>query len=67
MLCGSLDTFEIARMEALQEEYILNHPIEFFMSYRDPRERKAKVQTDSTLAEFSLLKALLLETKKRNQ
>jgi len=69
MLCSSLDTSEmIAQMEGLQEEYILNHPIEFFMSYRTPR------QPDSTLAEFSLshefsLKALLLEykTKKRKQ
>ena len=72
MLCSSLDTFEIARMEDLQEEYVLNHPLEYFMSYRDPRERKAKVQADSTPAEFSLrqmaavshgfsLKALLLE------
>jgi len=71
MLCSSLDTSEmIAQMEGLQEEYILNHPIEFFMSYRTPR------QPDSTIAEFSLsqefsLKALLLkyvyETKKRKQ
>jgi hypothetical protein len=72
MLCSSLDTFEIARMEELQEEYILDHPLEYFMSYRNPREHKAKVQKDSTPAEFSLrqmkavshgfsLKALLLE------
>lgn len=71
MLCNSLDTFEIARMMELQEEYILNHPLEYFMSYQDPRKPKAKV-TDSTPAEFSLrqmkainnefsLKALLLQ------
>lgn len=53
MLCNSLDTFEIARMEELQEEYVLKHPLEYFMSYRDPR--KTKVQpVDSTSAEFSL-------------
>jgi hypothetical protein len=54
MLCNTLDGFEIARMEELQEEYVLNHPLEYFMSYRNPRKRKAKVQTDSTPAEFSL-------------
>jgi hypothetical protein len=54
MLCYSLDTLEIARMECLQEEYVLNHPLENFMSYRDPRKRKIKVPTDSTPAEFSL-------------
>ena len=71
MLCGSLDTFEMARLDDLQEEYVLNHPLEHFMSYRDPRKTKAKVCADSMPAEFSLrqmkavshefsLKALLL-------
>ena len=54
MLCNSLDTFEMARLDDLQEEYMLNHPLEYFMSYRDPRKAKAKVRPDSTPAEFSL-------------
>jgi len=54
MLCGSLDTFEIARMESLQEEYILNHPLEHFMSYRKPRKHRVKAQTDMASAKFSL-------------
>lgn len=54
MLCNSLDTFEMARMEALQEEYMLNHPLEYFMSYRDPRKTETKQSVDSANAEFSL-------------
>jgi len=67
MLCGSLDTFEMARMEDLQEEYILNHPIEFFMSYRNPRKHKAKVQPVVSHESLMTMKALLLQTRTRPQ
>lgn len=53
MLSRSLDVFEIARMEELQKQYIADHPLEYYMSYRMNETKSHNVKKAKPL-QFSL-------------
>ena len=56
MLCNSLDTFELARMASLQEEYMENHALTYYVSCRVGGETKSEIvgDPDTNPQRFSL-------------
>ena len=56
MLSQSLDTFELARMEALQEQYMAEHALTYYASCRTGGETKSEEvgDADTSPQQFSL-------------
>ena len=56
MLCNSLDTFELARMASLQEEYMENHALTYYASCLVGGETKSEIvgDPDTSSQQFSL-------------
>ena len=56
MLCNFLDTFELARMASLQEEYMENHALIYYASCRVGGETKSTEvgEADTSPQRFSL-------------